>query len=243
MRELQPWGDESSVAGAFDDIAALAKPAASRLRARRRAGLRGARGGRGRAARRGPARELSASGARGGVRGAETRQGRRRGAQAALEADASGAEGDVPRARSRMIADNIAAHADRDHLLPLLVLCRRGRLERHFGLRPQRRRRVPRPARDDQGSDRHRGSSRLGAASAPIASTSSSPPATSTTTVSSASSRDSGRSSASTAIRRSPRRGARERFPTIRAASRTSAAWWRSRSPSRTRGRRRSTSR
>ena len=204
MRELQPWGDESAVAAAFDDIddAGRGVPV-RRLRARWRTGVRCSGGRRSRPAGRRSAGELSPARPRGGVRSAETRQGRRRGTEAAVEADAPGAR---RRCTAIAIADNIPAC----ECWSAVGLCASLWSANGWSAGPLSPRPAPqrfsRAPRDDEGPDRHRGASRLGAARRRSLLRARDRRATSTTTASSASSRGSGRSSGSTAIRPSATR-------------------------------------
>ncbi len=203
MRELQPWADESAVAGAFDDITSLA--AACRFADCAHGGEPGC-----------AVREAVEAGRLDADR---LENFHRLGREAAYEArkhDKAAAaehkrrwkqmhqapEGDVPRSRSRIIF----RHATCWSPVGLCAAVERERMERGLALSPRPRAgSVSRAPRDDQGPDRHRGPSRLGAARRRSVLRAGHRRATSTTTASSASSRGSGRSSASTAIRRSRR--------------------------------------
>ena len=238
MRELQPWGDESSVAAAFDDIAALAagcrftdcahdREPGCAVRAAVDAGRLDAD----------RLENFHRLGREAAYEAQKARQGGGRRTQTPMEAAAPGGQGDVPRPRSRIICRHANGAGGSDCVSAALwrwAACRSSAPQRPPG-------HLPGPPRHDERTDRHRGASRLGPARRRSFPRARDRRATSTTTASSASSKGSGRSSASTAIRRWPSDGGPGPSPTIRARSPTCAAWWRSRSPSRMRGRRRST--
>ena len=166
MRELQPWGDESAVAAAFDDIATLA--AACRFADCAHGGepgLRGSRGGRepaawtptgwrtssGSGARRRTRRGSTTRRPRPNTSGGGSRSIRRTRRCTAIGIEISG---------SRIICRH--AHAAGDRLGRALL----GRAGARLKPSPYRGGAgdVPRPPRDDERADRHRGAPRLGAA-------------------------------------------------------------------------------